>query len=1552
MSDVQIDEFLEQIDKISVWKSSKNLNPNKFVLLLSICYLIEENPNRRNCFPFDDELINTFKYIWKKYTNEDKCFPEYPYYHLITSKIWNHKIFPGKENEYENRRRFTPRMLKEIIDYSFLDSGCYSLLKENRYRAIVKSKLEEKISRMVSAGSKSLFPEDTEESKSNMEERPNADYPYLIKESMADAMMVAERKYPKIKSKFPHEQKALEQVFAALENHVELIPNFDLYDNSTSQYLECDLIVVSTVCTAVVELKHWAGDIEIRPYEWFRGPEQIPWADPHRANNYKAKVLRGFCRKKLPFIHKDYPFQSIVLLTNPDATVNNADGAKTDKKAPTFDRIETFAKYFKRRLGHPNPLLTTALAKKIADRLRNEAQSPRRKGLHIPGYEILENLTDSPHLIELLARPTANQLQTVKRLRIFSVDPSLGPEEREKQRKNSRNSLKALSSISDHPNILKVWDIHHEDGLIIEASDWSRKDGTLANVMKKNGPFSLEAALPIIRGIAKGLEAVHRKGIVHRNLTPENIMMFGATPKLMNFDLSYLPEDDRLTVLPEDLELPESPYLAPELYHHQPFSEATDIFSLGVIAYELLAGAPPFARSTDLVSDAQAVSEAVETKLASLGVPESLQTDIVLMIQLFREERPQEITELQLNLEDMAAHAQPDRAPSASDPNRVLKPGDIFSVYTIQEWIGKGRDAQVYKALQSSEREVAIKLFHQDAALKRLFAERDALKSLSSPYIVGCETHHQFDDGRHYLVLDLVSGDSLRHWIDNGIQPELPLFRHVAICLMEAVTTLHLDPARQTALLHNDIKPDNILLKKDNSPVLIDFGASGPPSVCPYIGTNPYVAPDLFQGAEYEFCESGDLFALGVTLFEWLCGVRPYAETPAVTAAPRNPAAFRKDLPDELVYFLQQAVRPLRANRFQRIDQMRDAFAAAFDNQAAVASAPEALEPPAPSQETEEQAAMQPLTDNGNDFLDYLNQLHNTTADNRNALAEAQSRSRFFGTIHVSWPITDQIWETLTKPDGENVILTGHAGDGKSTIGLEIFKRLEGVPMSKPLESSLQDHEEKPFNSQSIHLIKDLSELSDKKAENALNRAAKGDGRWLIISNTGRLLEILESLAPEYGLTEIAIGDILLGLLQEKESTRFTDLGAPFSLINLSQLDNLQIARSLLKRLVENPHWEDCQTCRVFSQCPVQMNLNAIREFDAVTPERIALIYRLLYEYGKRLTLRQISAHLAYSLTAGLDCGRIREMADSPTPQPVNAFPFYNRFFGFRGPSVDENAQRLKAAQFLAPLEMGAKPFLAVDRILWTSETGPVPEPPETLKPVLKSLMGTGISGYGSQAVGARLRQEFRRFFFMFGAFQDTKTEKDFAGSFTGSPMVVETESWQSSPDQLTARRREELKQKVLHVLLEQYTGFYIPDAQRGNELFITLNRRHEALCQSVQILLADISFSNFELVLEGVYQTFRPQRYVLVLRDRYAPDNIRLTLDLPFLDFVLMRSEGELGQRLNRGYLDRLERFKNLLLNRLSQEPSEEMRLIQLNNDGKLQQFRVMISDDLLEIL
>jgi serine/threonine protein kinase len=99
------------------------------------------------------------------------------------------------------------------------------------------------------------------------------------------------------------------------------------------------------------------------------------------------------------------------------------------------------------------------------------------------------------------------------------VDPAVSPEERKAQRNKAINSLKALEQIKDHPNIIKVWQLPHEDGHVVEASDWS-EEGSLADVIRENAPLSVEKAIPIMRGMVEGLHVAHEKMIVHRHLPP------------------------------------------------------------------------------------------------------------------------------------------------------------------------------------------------------------------------------------------------------------------------------------------------------------------------------------------------------------------------------------------------------------------------------------------------------------------------------------------------------------------------------------------------------------------------------------------------------------------------------------------------------------------------------------------------------------------------------------------------------------------------------------------------------------------------------------------------------------------------------------------------------------------------------------------------------------------------------------------------------------------------------------------------------------------------
>jgi len=210
----------------------------------------------------------------------------------------------------------------------------------------------------------------------------------------------------------------------------------------------------------------------------------------------------------------------------------------------------------------------------------------------------------------------------------------------------------------------------------------------------------------------------------------------------------------------------------------------------------------------------------------------------------------------------------------------TLQPGNTLGNYQIVEKIGAGGMGSVYKAYQPAlGRYVAIKVLPPQTAGDPAFGERFAQEAravgkLRHPNIVTAFDFTQQGDIA-YLVSDYIDGGTLADQL--GVA--LPLDYSMGILAPIAAA---LDYAHARGVVHRDIKPQNVLLTREGTPVLTDFGlakivgpGSGMTQAGSLMGTADYMAPELAGGAE-SAGPAADQYALGIIAYQMLVGRHPF----------------------------------------------------------------------------------------------------------------------------------------------------------------------------------------------------------------------------------------------------------------------------------------------------------------------------------------------------------------------------------------------------------------------------------------------------------------------------------------------------------------------------------------------------------------------------------------------------------------------------------------------------------------------------------------------------
>ncbi len=395
------------------------------------------------------------------------------------------------------------------------------------------------------------------------------------------------------------------------------------------------------------------------------------------------------------------------------------------------------------------------------------------------------------------------------------------------------------SSALNHPNIATTYYMFEDKGQEFICMEYV--EGQTLSDLFTRGPLAVEKALHISVQVADGLSEAHKKGIIHRDIKSENIMLTSRDlVKIMDFGLARLKGAGHLTKTGSTVGT--IAYMSPEQAQGLEVDHRTDIFSLGVVLYEMLAGKRPFEGLHETAILYSILNEDPQSlEFTPSGLTSALSNVLAKALEKDRTKRYQTMEEMLLDLRTAlkvlegtplpsAPSAKGTPAPDETSSREVmLDPedlvGETIGNYQIVEEIGRGGMGIVYKALQISlNRVVALKVlpkqYTRDSEfLLRFQREARAAAGLNHPNIVQIHEIGQ-QSGIHFFAMEHVDGKNLKDVL-KGEEDPLSLLQAIDITWDVCKA---LDFAHKQGVVHRDIKPHNIMISKNGDTKVFDFG--------------------------------------------------------------------------------------------------------------------------------------------------------------------------------------------------------------------------------------------------------------------------------------------------------------------------------------------------------------------------------------------------------------------------------------------------------------------------------------------------------------------------------------------------------------------------------------------------------------------------------------------------------------------------------------------------------------------------------------------------------
>ena len=286
-----------------------------------------------------------------------------------------------------------------------------------------------------------------------------------------------------------------------------------------------------------------------------------------------------------------------------------------------------------------------------------------------------------------------------------------------------------------------------------------------------------------------------------------------------------------------------------------------------------------------------------------------------------------------------------DQLPFATDQELMLfrerpKPGDVIDGITILREIHSNHRSHIFLGSMELGQKVAFKIPASDilndtAAMRRFMIEEWVAKRLDNAHLLSAPSQNSPRSGL-YILTDYVEGQTLRQWMHDNPERSLEQCRTILEQIIKGLRVFH-----RREMLHQDLRPENIIIAADMTVTIIDFGlvyVAGVQEAGPIdegaeiMGTVQYTAPEYYTNEPISW--QSDLFSLGVIAYELLTDALPYGIQVSHLRKPSDRKHLRyrpahnnkRAIPDWLDHTLRLSVHPTASQRFAALSEFEVAL--------------------------------------------------------------------------------------------------------------------------------------------------------------------------------------------------------------------------------------------------------------------------------------------------------------------------------------------------------------------------------------------------------------------------------------------------------------------------------------------------------------------------------------------------------------------------------------------------------------------------------------------------